>query len=570
MPGRFWKEAFCVVVMSIHLSSLALAFGDVDMTFTHQASQPGLTLSSKNFGNEVLYQVFVDRFANGNSQNDCLFNSRFCSPDHSDWYRTWGGDLRGIIQHMPYLKSLGVTRLWLTPIFENQNVTVRKERHNVNAEVTNYHGYWFKDLFHVSPTFADHGVEDYETVGEMIQSGLPQIRILLDTAVNHTSPSDASADTLALATDLQPIPQNSPYPKTQRGALFKAGRYYSGLDEDNWRIAHEPGYVPAFHHFGSITDWDNPFQVENYMLDGLSDLSQDDPAIAQYMIDAHNFWLDRFPDLGGYRMDTIKHVAQGFWQNFSQNIYQRHPRTQIVGEFFGAGPFNAASHPFYRDTKMSLFDFDFRSVIESIFTQGGSFERLADLWSRDEQLVDARELVTFIDNHDLPRIRAHGMSLAGMKQAMTLQFASRGVPCMFYGQEQDLFVSGDPGDPYNRPMMQSFDEQSDMFQFVQRLVSFRKANESTRYGLTHIVHLTANIIGFERINSEDSIFFATSKNPRVGADEFEMVGLRMEDGVYEDVLNGSLYSIENGRIHVSLRNGGMILLSSRNKRAVAF
>lgn len=561
-------RSFCRVFFAATLffmkSSAAWSFGDVDLTFTHVDPRDLASFPSKNFGNEVLYQVFVDRFANGNPANDCLDEGRFCSADKSDWYRTWGGDLRGIVQKMPYLKQLGVTRVWLTPIFENQRVTVHRFRHGVDAEVTNYHGYWLKDLFRLNPTFTDGGSEDYPLMGQVIRAGLPQIRVLLDTAVNHTSPSDAEVGSLEYLNRVEPIPQQgAAYPRTHRGALFRAGRYVTSMDEDQWRISNEPAYFPAFHHNPPISDWDNPFQLENYSLDALADVSQDNGSMAQYMVDAHQFWLQKFPDLGGYRMDTIKHVPQTYWQRFSQEIYQSHPTTQIVGEYFGAGPLNRASYAFYRNTRMSYFDFDFRNVIESAFTQGGSFEQLANLWSRDVELRDARELVTFIDNHDLPRMRGRGMSLKAMKQAMALQFVSRGVPCMFYGQEQDLFFPNDPGDPYNRPMMTHFDETSEMFRFVRDLTRFRTSHDELRYGATHLVHLTPNIIGFERNDSGDSVFFATSKNPRIGSDEFDMVGLNFPDGTYEDALNGKAYRVSQGRIHVVLGNGDMILLSTR-------
>jgi cyclomaltodextrin glucanotransferase len=152
-----------------------------------------------------------------------------------------------------------------------------------------------------------------------------------------------------------------------------------------------------------------------------------------------------------------------------------------------------------------------------------------------------------------------------MKQAIALMFVSRGVPCVYYGMEQDLFVPNDPGDPYNRPMMASFDESSEMFRFVQSLIALRKSNPSLRYGSTHIVHETDNIVGFERMDGPHRVFFATSKNPRQGTDDFPMVGLTLPDGAYRDILSGRTYRVEKGRVNVSLADGGMMILSTSNQ-----
>ena len=117
--------------------------GDVDIWFDHR--DESATLPSKNLGDDILYQVFLDRFANGNPSNDCQFEGRFCDPSQQDWYRYWGGDMRGLIDRMGYLKDLGITKIWLTPIFENNQVVVRRQKHGQSVEVTSYHGYWIKD-----------------------------------------------------------------------------------------------------------------------------------------------------------------------------------------------------------------------------------------------------------------------------------------------------------------------------------------------------------------------------------------------------------------------------------------
>lgn len=562
------------IVVNLYLSSYffskslfaAADFGDVDFYYSHTSATP-TSIPSKNIGNDIFYQLFVDRFANGNKTNDCLHEARFCSPDHSDWYRFWGGDIRGIINQIDYLKKLGVTKLWLTPIFENQMLTVQRERHGRQAEITAYHGYWIRDWFRVNPYFSDNGPTDFSIIDELTNKSGPEIQIILDTVTNHTSPTNPSAWSLDYANRIDPLPQSPDpnVPRSHAGVLYKNGTYVISYPEDIYRTGKSSTYEPFFHHFPPITDWNDPFQLENYTLDYLADFSQDHATIRDYLDEAHLFWLKRFPKIAGYRMDTLKHVPLWYWKMFTQKIYADHPNTIIVGEHFGAGPYDASSFPVYQETPISLFDFNFRFTVEDIFLRNKSFSLLTNYWSNDYKMTDARSLVTFLDNHDLPRLRGQynaGLSPTSMTQAIALLFTVRGIPCLYYGIEQDLFYPGDPGDPYNRPMMTTFDQNHSFYQLIKKLSLLRKRNPALRYGGTHVVHLTDNIIGFERIMNDKMVFIALSKNPRQGSDDFQMIGLKLPNGTYTDVLSGKTYQVSQGKISVSLKYGDIVIITN--------
>jgi cyclomaltodextrin glucanotransferase len=544
-------------------TSAARPPGPVDLWYSHRDQDPQ-GLPRKPMGNEVLYQIFVDRFYDGNTANDCLYDGRFCDPEKRDYYRYWGGDLRGVIDQLPYLKELGVTRVWLTPIFENQMVTVKRNRHGRDVDVTSYHGYWFKDLFRLNPVLTDHGSQDEAIVDELVRAGAPEIEFLLDTVANHTSPSDPSADSLAYLNRIQPLDQSDGVRRTHRGALFENGRYVTSLDEDEQR-AGQNGYRRFFHSFGPILNYDDAFQCENFQLDFLSDLDQDNGVVADYLKRAHLYWLRRFPGLAGYRMDTIKHVPQAYWDRLDGEIAAEFPNAEVVGEYFSGGPYNAGSRRYFRETHATIFDFDFRNTVRDVFLGGGPMSRFVDLWNADPGLKDARGLVTFIDNHDIARLRGEGMSYRAMRQAVALMFAARGIPSVFYGLEQDLFYPGDPGDPYNRPMMRSFDRQHELYREIKKLAGLRKANDALRYGSTHVVHVSEHILGFERVNGDKIAFFITSKNPIAGRDSFDVTGLRPPDGAYRDVLTDREYEVRQGKVHVDLGNGDIVILSTSQR-----
>lgn len=556
------------VFKSIILLVTILAFhgearnGDVNKFIPHRVSGS----QDKNIGNEILYQIVVDRFANGNISNDRLYEGRFSAGSGGvlDWYRYFGGDLRGIIQHMGYLKSLGVTRLWITPIFENQNVLVERYQHGRHVEITSYHGYWLRDWFRLNPFFTDRGTQDYSIVDELIDAAEPEIKIYLDTVSNHTNPADATPDSLNYLQNIQPIQWNGPLP--QRGAIFRDGQYVMSFNQD-FELAEQSGYVRWFHSYDqSISNWNSQYEVENYQLDRLTDLNQDNPKVRDYMEDAHRFWLSRFPELAGFRIDTIKHVPQNYWKEFSSFLGNEFPDSESFGEYWDGGSTNGNSAYFYNTTRFSMLDFKFRNLLTGIFGPDDlSFSNLVNYWNSDGNVKNALGMVTFLDSHDLPRARGSLFDYTKLKQALALWFLSRGVPCIFYGLEQDLFVAGDPGDPFNRPMMQSFDQNSDPFLFVQKLVALRKKNRAARFGETHIVHETNNILGFERIFNNERLFFATSKNPIEGADEFQMQNLTFPNGRYRDLINGKLYDVRDGRVSVSLRSGDIIILGTHSR-----
>lgn len=515
---------------------------------------PTSTVAPKAIGNEVIYQVFIDRFANGNKANDCLHEGRFCDPTHKNFMKYFGGDLRGVINNIPYIKRLGATRLWLTPVFENQHVAVPFVRNGKNVEVTSYHGYWMADAFRLNPFFTDKGTQDFSIMEELGRKSGPELGIYMDTVNNHTNPVNASIASLDYLHRVDPVPG---LPAVARGgAIFRDGNFLASFTSgDGW-----------FHPYGPIKNFDDTFELENHQLVSLADFDQTMPAVKNYLYDSHDFWMAKVPNLAGFRFDAVRHVPTPFWQDLEGYLEKRYGRMENIGEFYGEWTGMPTFRDFYRRNKMTLFDFELRYAAKKTFMEDASFDLLPRLWTADPELGDARGLVTFIDNHDMSRLRGEGLEARRMRQTIGLMFAMRGVPCIFYGLEQDLFIPSDNGDPYNRPMMKSFDENHEFYRLIQRLAGLRKANPALRYGATHLVHLTKDIVAFERVDGENKVFFATSKNPRVGTDRFNIRDLTMPDGRYQDLLTGREFEIRSGVLPVELADGEMIVLSTTRKK----
>ena len=560
------RSALFLVLISA-AGSAALAKPPVGLTIDHGSEiagasrndwfshhNPTSTLAPKAIGNEVIYQVFIDRFANGNKANDCLHEGRFCDPTHKNFMKYFGGDLRGVINNIPYIKRLGATRLWLTPVFENQHVAVPFVRNGKNVEVTSYHGYWMADAFRLNPFFTDKGTRDFSIMEELGRKSGPELGIYMDMVNNHTNPVNASIESLDYLHRVSPVPG---LPAVARGgAIFRDGNFLASFTSgDGW-----------FHPYGPIKNFDDTFELENHQLVSLADFDQTVPAVKNYLYDSHDFWMAKVPNLAGFRFDAVRHVPTPFWQDLEGYLEKRYGHLENIGEFYGEWTGMPTFRDFYRRNKMTLFDFELRYAAKKTFMEDASFDLLPRLWTADPELGDARGLVTFIDNHDMSRLRGEGLEARRMRQTIGLMFAMRGVPCIFYGLEQDLFIPGDNGDPYNRPMMKSFDENHEFYRLIQRLAGLRKANPALRYGATHLVHLTKDIVAFERVDGENKVFFATSKNPRVGTDRFDIRDLTMPDGRYQDLLTGREYEIRAGVLPVELADGEMIVLSTTRKK----
>ncbi len=524
--------------------------------YSHRAEHPE-RLPAKNVGNDVLYQIFVDRFAAGPVSKQGLNGGRFSDPSRRDPFRFWGGDLRGIIEQLPYLKGLGLTRLWLTPIFENLMVTIKRRIQDKDIEMTPYHGYWLRDWFRLNPYFTDKGVEDFAILDELIAKAGPDLKILLDTVVNHTSPTDPTPESLArLATEEQLTNPGA----SHLGAFFRRGGYVASIAEDRRR--HAEGKATRFHHFGPIKNFDDEFERENHQLDGLADLNQDDPVVEEYLRDAHAFWMERFPGLAGYRMDTVKHVNHAYWRRFDREFFDRFPDKQIVGEYFDGGPNHTLAAKYYRETRMTMFDFQFRHALVDVFIKGQSAQRFGELWAKDPELVDATALVTFADNHDLPRLRGLGLSLAGMKQVLALLFVARGVPCVYYGLEQDLFHPGDPGDPYCRQMMPAFDASHELYRLTATMAKLRKENLSLRHGRTQVLQESDQTLAIERVHEDRVVLLALSLRDDGSNEPLNLAGLSLADGDHVDLLSGRQYAIRRGKLEAKVGPRGIVLLAT--------
>lgn len=355
------------------------------------------------------------------------------SADPVAWH---GGDLQGVIQKLDHLKALGVQTIWLSPIFE-----AREAPWMGHAA---FHGYWVYDLGRMNPRLG--AADDLARLRrEAHDRGM---RIMLDMVVNHVG---YGAPILA-----------------QRPTLFHPQR--------------------------TIEDWNDPQQLVERQVHGLPDLAQERPEVAAMLTKAGLMWAER---ADAFRLDAVKHVPLSFWAQFNGRLAEAHPKMMRLGELFDGDP--AKVDRVRREGGFThMFDFPLSFALRDVFCKGAPVGRLAAVLAADRLYEQpAHSLVSFIDNHDLPRVRSVcGGAVDKVKHALTAQYALRGMVALNYGTEAGLEGQEEPANRGDMVFSGSvFDTLSSHIGALHRL---RQAFPVFALGSTAVVQLDEQLLVLER------------------------------------------------------------------------
>jgi glycosidase len=429
---------------------------------------------------DVIYLIMPDRFSDGDPSNNMPKGATPGTYDREAAKAYHGGDLKGIQDHLPYLKDLGVTTLWLNPIFDNDNSS------------EGYHGYSGSDLYAVEDHFGT--VQDFQQlVAAAHQQG---IKILLDMVPNHVGPK-------------HPWATSPPAP--------------------NWLHGTTANHINTDYEYPPVTD---PHAVEkNYQsaLDGwfaniLPDLAQENPLTAEYLQQNAYWWME-IGGVDGFRIDTFPYVPRTFWTKYLQGLQATYPNFFAVGEVYNFDPtvvsyFAGGQKGFDGvDTHLTTpFDFPMNSAIREVVNHGAPAKKIVDVLRQDRLYPHPELLVTFIGNHDMKRfVTDAGGSTAKLKLGFSLLATIRGIPQLYSGDEIAMaggedpdnrrdFPGGFPGDQRNAftPVGRTPDEQ-DVYAHVQGLLNLRREHPALRIGEQKHVAVTDDYYIFTRETSGERL-----------------------------------------------------------------
>jgi neopullulanase len=456
-----------------HRLSLRTPNGTATVPFTVSARLPKARRFA-GFGNDdVMYLIMPDRFANGDTTNDNPPKAPgLVNRTRGRYYH--GGDLEGIRQRFGYLKSLGITALWLNPVYDNNDKLNEVETYD-GQPITDYHGYGAIDFYAVDEHFGD--VASFKTfVDDAHGQG---IKIVMDMVANHSGP-------------YHPWVKDSPTPTWYHGT---AERHLSNTWQV-WALA-DPYSTPSMRE-ATLDGWFGGF---------LPDLNQDDPEVVRYIIQNTLWWIG-VTGIDGIRQDTWPYVPRKFWRDWMAAIKREHPTVKVVGEVFDGDPsvlsFFADGRKQWDgiDTKVdALFDFPLAFPLRRAFASGGQLREVAQMLGRDHLYVDPTTLVPFLGNHDIDRfMNQRGATIEGLKLAFTFLLTVRGTPLLYYGDEIGLPGGNDPDNRRNFPGGWASDtrnafeasgrtpEEQALWTHVQKMLQLRASRVDLRRApLEHLV-----------------------------------------------------------------------------------
>jgi glycosidase len=456
---------------------------------------------------DVIYLIMPDRFANGDPTNDEPAEARG-THDRSIPCAYHGGDLRGIREHLPYLKDLGVTTLWLTPVLKN-------------GSAQDYHGYGAVDTYAVEPHLGT--IQDYrELVTEAHKQGM---KIFFDLVPNHVGPKHPWVAEPPLPDWFHGTAQHHMDSSAGIGGTFYGMTDKSAMAHDTFETLVDPHAPPRLSR--NFTD--------GWFFNVLPDLNTENPAVAEYLLQNAIWWAET-SGLDGYRLDTFPYVSRKFWSPWHTRLHQLYPNLTTIGEVFHPDPsvtslFAGGQRRFDGiDSGLNtLFDYPMFFTLRDVLLRDAPAGRIADVLRHDSLYVHPDSLVTFFANHDVLRFAsAEGASAAKLKLAFGLALTLRGIPALYYGDEIGMTGGGDPDNRRDFPGGWSGDsknaftaegrtaQQQELFTYVQTMLRLRREHPALQSGkLWHLLSDDTAYV-FLRETEEERVLvaFNNSAEPR--------------------------------------------------------
>ena len=459
-------------------------------------------LLGRNMGlspEDVIYLIMPDRFADGDPTNDEPAESPG-SHDRSAPRAYHGGDLRGIKEHLTYLKELGVTTLWLTPIVKN-------------GMTADNNGQGAVDLYAVDPHLGT--LQDYQDLVETAHK--QHMKVFFDVVPNHVGPQ-------------HPWLKNPPMADWFHGTGAHHLNTVSSLNRDFYGLPEKKG--TPIDLLELLVDPHTPPQMRENLTDGwllgtLPDLNTENPLVEQYLIQ-NSIWWAETSGLDGYCIDRFPYVPRAFWAQWHNELRKLYPRLSTIGEVFHPDPAVTSFFSGGRkgwdgiDTQLTtVFDYPYYFALRDVLLDGAPTGRITNSLRQDFLYPHADFLVPFFGNQDAPRFAgAPGATPQKEKLAMALTLAVRGIPELYYGDELGMGGGGDPdnrrdfpggwpADAYNAFAREGRTrEQQAMFEYTQALLRLRREHEALRGGkLWHLASDDSCYV-FVRESDEEKLVIA--------------------------------------------------------------
>lgn len=415
---------------------------------------------------DAIYLVTPDRFANADPSNDSVPGMREAA-NRAEPYGRHGGDIAGLRRHLDYVASLGFTRIWPTPLLEN------------DQPEQSYHGYAITDLYRIDPRFGSN--EDFRAFAR--EARARGLGIVMDVVLNH---------------------------------IGSEHWWMRDLPSRDW-INHGGRFVPTNHRRTTVQDphaapGDRAGFTDGWFVEAMPDLNQRNPYLARYLVQNTLWWIE-YAGLAGIREDTFGYADADFLSAWARAVMDEYPDFAMVGEEWSDNPAivahwqrgkaNASGHVPHMT---SMMDFPVHTALREALLRPDTWESgwmpVYEALANDFLYPDPDALVVFAENHDTTRLLAHVDGDLGLwKLAIAFVATTRGIPQFYYGSEVLLrgpkerhdgllradMPGGWDGDPASAFTGEGLSpEQREIQDFVRRLFNWRKGAAAVHHG--RLVH----------------------------------------------------------------------------------
>lgn len=524
--------------------------------------------SKRPITEDVIYLIMPDRFNNGDTTNDRggikgSHSDHGFRPDHKAYYH--GGDMKGITEKLDYLADMGVSAIWFTPVFKNKPVSIFNGK-----ESSGYHGYWPIDYTQIDPHMGTN--DDLKTL--VAEAHKRNMKVIFDIITNHTADViqfQECIDKQGHSVSCQ-FRSTKDFPFSRSAVTGKAinkgfkGDAPAHQTVENFKNLTDFTYAyTPFINKGDENirkpDWLNDMRMYHHRGDsfwqgesnlygdffGLDDINTEHPTVLNGFIDIYKYWISEFK-LDGFRIDTVKHVGDAFWQKFTPAIMD-HAKKEGIENFYILGEVHSPdpellSH-YTKVAKLpTVLDFGFRELVTRLIAEGHPTKQAADFFAQDhlyrrqdqDTSYDERILPTFFSNHDVGRL-GHFITkdmtqkggkiddvvrLKKLKLANAMMMFARGVPVVYYGDEQGF--TGDSNDMDARENMfpsrvasyndnqligtqktttdDNFTADHPLYQDIQKLVQLKRQHPVLQNGYQKVLKTEdqSGLLAFERFS----------------------------------------------------------------------
>lgn len=477
---------------------------------------------------DLVYLAMPDRFSNGDPSNDVVSTTRENLLNRGNPFSRHGGDLKGVENKLDYLKDLGATTVWLTPIVAN-DMPLMEEWGN---KVAGYHGYWFTDHYTIDPRFG--GNKAYKTMVDAAHN--KGMKVIQDAVYNHVG-----------------------------------SHHWFILDKpmhdwlNNWPAYQGSNHKEEVFFDPYVSKIDKDIMVGGWFVPHLPDLNLRNPWLAKYLIQ-NAIWTTEEFGIDGWRVDTYKYCDEQFMNNVNAALEREFPAITIFGEAWCNTPLGSAyfvknnlNVPFKHNLQ-GVTDFPIAFGMKDAAMQNTT--ALYNLLSQDALYKDPLKNCIFLENHDMDRILSVlEDDVDRLKIANGILLTLRGIPQVYYGTEvlmknkkvpSDAEVRRDFPGGWKEDAVDKFSAagrtaaENDFFNYFRNIARYRQRSSALQKGGTLQYQPEENVYVYFRYDKTQRVMCVvnpTAASKTLSVDRFSQ-GLAGKTGG-KDIVSGQNIVLSN-------------------------